>query len=59
MAENSEPVSAAPPIMGRPQDKGLLVVPADGNRCPGFVALLTPCVFPMVPITVSFFLKQE
>lgn len=24
----------------------------------GFLALLTPCVFPMVPITVSFFLKQ-
>src|SRR5262249_8249415 len=24
----------------------------------GFVALLTPCVFPMIPITVSFFLKQ-
>lgn len=25
----------------------------------GFVTLLTPCVFPMIPITVSFFLKQE
>jgi thiol:disulfide interchange protein DsbD len=24
----------------------------------GFLALLTPCVFPMVPITVSFFTKQ-
>lgn len=24
----------------------------------GFVALLTPCVFPMVPMTVSFFLKN-
>ena len=24
----------------------------------GFIALLTPCVFPMIPITVSFFLKQ-
>ncbi len=24
----------------------------------GFVALLTPCVFPMVPMTVSFFLKS-
>ncbi|MDL2320507.1 thioredoxin family protein, partial [Alistipes sp. OttesenSCG-928-B03] len=23
----------------------------------GFVALLTPCVFPMVPVTVSFFMK--
>ena len=25
----------------------------------GFLALLTPCVFPMIPITVSFFTKQE
>ena len=25
----------------------------------GFVAFLTPCVFPMVPITVNFFLKQS
>lgn len=24
----------------------------------GFVALLTPCVFPMIPVTVSYFLKQ-
>lgn len=25
----------------------------------GFLALLTPCVFPMIPITVSFFAKQQ
>jgi thiol:disulfide interchange protein len=25
----------------------------------GFVSLLTPCVFPMIPVTVSFFLKQS
>ncbi len=25
----------------------------------GFVALLTPCVFPMIPLTVSFFIKQS
>ncbi|MBI5760213.1 MAG: thioredoxin fold domain-containing protein [Planctomycetales bacterium] len=25
----------------------------------GFASLLTPCVFPMIPITVSFFLKQS
>ncbi len=25
----------------------------------GFIALLTPCVFPMIPITVSFFTKQQ
>ena len=25
----------------------------------GFAALLTPCVFPMIPMTVSFFTKQS
>ena len=42
----------------RPQDKGLIpfLLLAFGW---GFVSLLTPCVFPMVPITVSFFLKQN
>ena len=25
----------------------------------GLVALLTPCVFPMIPMTVSFFIKQK
>ena len=25
----------------------------------GFVALLTPCVWPMIPVTVSFFLKRN
>lgn len=25
----------------------------------GFIALLTPCVFPMIPMTVSFFIKQS
>ena len=25
----------------------------------GFVALLTPCVFPMIPMTVSYFTKQS
>lgn len=24
----------------------------------GFIALLTPCVFPMIPVTVSYFVKQ-
>ncbi len=40
-----------------PRKKGLIgfLVVAIGS---GFLALLTPCVFPMVPITVSFFLKQ-
>ena len=25
----------------------------------GFAALLTPCVFPMIPMTVSYFTKQS
>jgi thiol:disulfide interchange protein DsbD len=33
----------------------LFIVTAIGA---GFLALLTPCVYPMVPITISFFLKQ-
>ncbi|MFX8685020.1 cytochrome c biogenesis protein CcdA, partial [Acinetobacter baumannii] len=25
----------------------------------GFIALFTPCVFPMIPVTVSFFTKRS
>ena len=41
-----------------PKDQGLLefIVLAFGA---GLLALLTPCVFPMVPITVSYFAKQH
>ncbi|MCI6856464.1 MAG: thioredoxin family protein [Bacteroidales bacterium] len=30
-----------------------------GGLLGGFVALLTPCVWPMIPLTVSFFLKRH
>ena len=42
----------------RLEDKGLIpfLLLCIGG---GFLALLTPCSFPMVPITVSFFLKQS
>ena len=30
-----------------------------GSFFAGFAALLTPCVFPMIPMTVSFFTKQS
>lgn len=54
--------AVAPPpehaIGPRPQDKGLLVFLLTAMGA-GAVALLTPCVFPMIPITVSFFLKQN
>ena len=39
-------------------DDGLMafIVTAFGA---GLIALLTPCVFPMIPVTVAFFLKQS
>ncbi len=39
------------------QSKGLLTLFALGFLG-GLVALLTPCVFPMIPLTVSFFTKK-
>ena len=54
----SEPQITEPVRVGRPQDKGLLVFLATAVGA-ALVALFTPCVFPMVPITVSFFLKQN
>ena len=57
-----------------PKRKGKAVAGADGAASAGggslwgvilqaiawgFIALLTPCVFPMVPMTVSFFLKSN
>lgn len=54
---------AVTPVAAGKSDKGLakdrliaFVLTAIGA---GFVALLTPCVFPMIPVTVAFFLKQE
>jgi|JI6StandDraft_1071083.scaffolds.fasta_scaffold16167_1 thiol:disulfide interchange protein len=58
----SEPGQVTPVAAGK-SDKSLakdgliaFVLTAIGA---GFVALLTPCVFPMIPVTVAFFLKQE
>jgi thiol:disulfide interchange protein DsbD len=39
------------------QHKGLFTIFLIG-MLGGFVALLTPCVFPMIPLTVSFFTKR-
>lgn len=47
--------AAAKPIAA---DKGLIAFVLTGAFW-GFVSLLTPCVFPMIPITVSYFLKQS
>lgn len=60
-AENSAPGANLAPASG--DSSGLL---ADGLGAflwaaviGGLVSLLTPCVFPMIPITVSFFTKRK
>ena len=42
----------------RPQPQGLLPFLLVAIAA-GFTSLLTPCVFPMIPITVSFFTKRK
>jgi thiol:disulfide interchange protein DsbD len=46
-----------PPARGDDGFMGVLMFMGQGALW-GFISLLTPCVFPMIPITVSFFLKQ-
>lgn len=55
---NNPPAAPVGNAVKRPQDQGLVgfLLTAIGF---GLISLLTPCVFPMVPITVSFFLKQS
>jgi thiol:disulfide interchange protein len=50
--------SAAPPPSEVKQVGGVWSLVPDGIFW-GALSLLTPCVFPMIPITVSFFLKQS
>ena len=49
-------VSTPVPKEPAPESKGLLAYLGVAIGA-GFLALLTPCVFPMIPITVSFFSK--
>ena len=57
----SDPVSEEEDelVVNNPQEKrsfwGIFIV----AFLSGFAALLTPCVFPMIPMTVSFFTKQS
>mgnify|MGYP002623945294 CR=1 FL=1 len=53
-----ETVAAAAPEGGKGSSKGLWGLILEAILW-GFLMLLTPCVFPMVPMTVSFFLKQS
>lgn len=48
----------AKPIGKKEEKKGLLSI-FFFAFLGGFAALLTPCVFPMIPMTVSFFTKQS
>ena len=63
-AESSSAVTVAPGSSGDSSEFGAksgsaelipFIISAIGF---GFVALLTPCVFPMIPVTISYFLKQ-
>ncbi|CAM3327881.1 protein-disulfide reductase DsbD family protein [Aequorivita lipolytica] len=57
--QNSSEISESAVEQNKKQDKkGLwtIFILAFGA---GFIALLTPCVFPMIPMTVSFFTKQS
>lgn len=59
-------VSSVPPVSTQPADSssggassqgfGAFLLTAFGG---GLLAVFTPCVFPMIPITVSFFLNQR
>lgn len=51
------PVDAAQNNLNQARSKGLLAYLAFAFGA-GLLALITPCVFPMIPITVSFFSKK-
>ena len=57
-AEVKAAPSVATPSATSPTDRGLLSI-FFFAFLGGFAALLTPCVFPMIPMTVSFFTKQS
>lgn len=57
MADLSDAECAAGAAKGDIRERGVFYVLGVAFVF-GLLALLTPCVFPMVPITVSFFLKQ-
>jgi len=53
---NTEPVAdCGEPIDTQKSNWGIFILGFLG----GLIALLTPCVFPMIPLTVSFFTKGE
>lgn len=57
-AAGTNAVISTPEITGGDSQKGLFGIFII-SFLSGFAALLTPCVFPMIPMTVSFFTKQS
>lgn len=57
-AEKSAAAAGAAPAPAQPRSEGLarFLLIAYGI---GLASIFTPCVFPMIPITVSFFLNQQ
>ena len=58
-AANEESVSKAKEVPSKPEKQRGLWSIFFIAFLSGFAALLTPCVFPMIPMTVSFFTKQS
>jgi thiol:disulfide interchange protein DsbD len=46
-------------VIEKPKEKTSLWVAFLGSFGSGFLALIMPCVFPMIPMTVSFFTKRS
>jgi thiol:disulfide interchange protein len=65
LAEKEPPLAVVQPPAGAPGVSNGDSLPADliafilSGIFWGAVSLITPCVFPMIPITVSYFLKQS
>ena len=55
--KSENPISKSSGVLQEAIDSGILSFIALSFGM-GLLALLTPCVFPMIPITVSFFTKQ-
>ena len=56
--KNEKQVGKVKAVNSNAKSKSLIWIFLEGFGW-GFIALLTPCVFPMIPMTVSFFTKQS
>lgn len=59
MVQKSESPQVEPSLLKAPEVPNLLWKFFLAAFLSGLVALLTPCVFPMIPMTVSFFTRQS